>query len=102
MPRYLVETETAGTLQLTRATRLAAQRFPEIAVEHHYTAYDEASTRDLWVCRAPSRTHLERWADAARIACRSVEKVDDTASTSAGGSNEANRTPITCPEEKTP
>jgi hypothetical protein len=66
MPRYLLETEVIATVQIADAVRLAAQRFPEIAVEGLST--DDSGTRTVWVCRAPSRTHVDRWAEAADLA----------------------------------
>jgi len=100
MPRYLVETQATGALQHDRAAQLVAQRFPEIAVEHHYTAHDDVSTRELLACRAPSRTHVERWAEAARLPLRSVEEVDSTSNTSAGDINDPHRTRVTRPKEQ--
>jgi hypothetical protein len=66
MPRYLLETEVVATPQIDAAVRLASQRFPEIAVEDIST--DHAAAQTFWVCRAPSKTHVVRWAKAAHLA----------------------------------
>jgi hypothetical protein len=68
MPRFLLELEVTGRDQRDRAVHLAAVRFPEIAVEHQYSTHDARGHRELWVCRAPSETHLRRWIEAAALA----------------------------------
>jgi hypothetical protein len=72
MPRYLLETDVLATPQIDAAVRLAAQRFPEIAVEDLTT--DRHGTRTLLVCRAPSKTHVDRWAKAAHLAAAVSDK----------------------------
>ena len=75
MPRFLLETDAVATPQIDAAVRLAAERFPEIAVED--LATDDNGTTSLWVCRAPSKTHVDRWASAAHLAAAiSVKSVD--------------------------
>jgi hypothetical protein len=68
MPRFLLELEITGRDQRELAARLLAERFPEIAVEQRYAAHDERGSRELWVCWAPSETHLRRWTEAADLA----------------------------------
>ena len=66
MPSYLLETDVIATSRIDAAVRLAARRFPEIAVEDVST--DQDRTRTRWVCRAPSKTHVDRWVKAAHLA----------------------------------
>ena len=75
MPRYLFETDVDARSQLDAAGRLAAQRFPEITIEHRYTTHDDTGARVLWVCRAPTEVHLGRWAAAAHLALTCIRRV---------------------------
>jgi hypothetical protein len=68
MPRFLLELEITGRDQRNVAARLLAERFPEISVEQRYSTHSERGERELWVCRAPSETHLRRWTEAADLA----------------------------------
>ena len=77
MPRYLFETNVTNGPQRDSAERLAATRFPEVAVEHRFTAHDGDSGSELWVCRAPSASHVHRFAIAARLSLASLRHVDD-------------------------
>ncbi len=79
MPRYLVETRPTTASDRDRALRLAAVRFPEVAVEHGYAARAEHDSRDVWVCRAPSKAHIQRWAAAARLALGAVRHIETDA-----------------------
>jgi hypothetical protein len=67
MPRYLVEFDEVDDAGRKRARSLATERFPEIEIEiERSAAFDLGSPgRELWECRAPSDTHLRRWAAAA-------------------------------------
>jgi hypothetical protein len=65
MPRYLLKTHVIATPRIDAAVRLASQRFPEIAVED--VSVDDTGARTLWLCRAPSETHVSRWAEAAQL-----------------------------------
>jgi hypothetical protein len=76
MPRYLLQTGTVAPSGSAAAMQLAARLFPEIAVEHCYVAHDAAGVRATWVCRAPSDTHLHRWAAASGLGPVSVQRVD--------------------------
>jgi hypothetical protein len=60
---------------LDAAVDLAAQRFPEIEVERCDTTGDGDDARVLWTCRAPSETHLHRWAAGARFAVASLRRL---------------------------
>ncbi|MPY93055.1 MAG: hypothetical protein GEV08_08315 [Acidimicrobiia bacterium] len=75
MPQFLFETGPTGGPHLDDAGGLAARRFPEVVVEHRYAVHDDGR-RDVWVCRAPSKAHIERWAAAARLELRSLHQVD--------------------------
>jgi hypothetical protein len=79
MPRYLLETRPTTASDRDRALRLAALRFPEVAVEHAYAARAQHDSRDVWVCRAPSQAHLQRWADAACLALGAVRLIETDA-----------------------
>jgi hypothetical protein len=76
MPRYLLDMERTATPD-PGATAVISRRFPEIAVEHRYTAHDLVG-RELWVCRAPSAAHLERWAEASPFELRSLQQIYET------------------------
>jgi hypothetical protein len=54
---------------------LAAERYPEIAFENQFVAHD-GQAREVWVCQAPSKAHLQRWARAAHLTVRALEHVD--------------------------
>jgi hypothetical protein len=73
MPRFLLDA-AAPESALHRLRDLAAHRFPEVALEQHFT--DHAGTTDMWVCRAPSCTHVQRWADAAGLQVQAIRRVD--------------------------
>ena len=75
MPRYLLETLNTHGDHLDAAVDLASQRFPEIEVERCDTTGDGVDAHVLWTCRAPSETHLHRWAAAARVAVASVRRL---------------------------
>jgi hypothetical protein len=75
MPRYLLETVEGDSGHLDAAVDLAAQRFPEIELERCDTTGDGVDARVLWMCRAPSETHLHRWAAAARVAVASLRRL---------------------------
>jgi len=66
MPRFLIETDAIPRSRVEALTRASAVRFPEVWVDASATHRDGDSTRTLWVCGAPSRTHLERWAKAVQ------------------------------------
>ena len=76
MPRFLCDVGEVTSTQFGAAVRLAAQRFPEIAVEHRYVLHSEPDARAMWVCRAPSEVHLARWATAAGIELSPVGRID--------------------------
>lgn len=75
MPVYLFETAPIGNEEADRAVRLAAVRFPELALEQHYTEHDGRGD-DVWICRAPNRAGLARWLAAAGLRVRSIRHVD--------------------------
>ena len=75
MPHYLFETGPLGGSQFDAAIKLAAARFPELIVEHRYTARDLGG-RDVWVVRAPSTDHVRRWSDAAHVRPRALATVE--------------------------
>ena len=67
MPRYLVEFDAPDDGARQRARSLAMERFPEVEIEVERSAAFEPESpgRELWECRAPSDTHIRRWATAA-------------------------------------
>jgi hypothetical protein len=48
-------------------------RFPEIDVVGRYRSIDAAD--ELWVCRAPSVTHVERWAAEAELHITGIRRL---------------------------
>ena len=79
MPRYLLETRPTTASDRERALHLAALRFPEVAVELAHPGHAEHGTPDRWMCRAPSRAHLERWAAAAHLALGAIRHIETEA-----------------------
>jgi hypothetical protein len=77
MPRYVIELHPAAAAQAD-ATRLVMERFPEIAIEERYTSRDSDVRTELWICRAPSETHLRRWADAAALTVHGLRRIEHT------------------------
>lgn len=77
MPLYLIDVGPAPADAQDDAVRLAAKRFPEIAIEQRYFEHD--GVRDLWVCRAPSAIHLERWTAAVGLPVHAIRLVDAAA-----------------------
>lgn len=80
MPRYLLETSGGIPGGIDTAVAMAAARFPEIGVEHRYTGR-ESSGHEIWICTAPSASHVTRWAAAAEIDFQSIDQVDDEPTT---------------------
>ena len=75
MPRYLLETLDGDGAHLDAAVDLTSVRFPEIDVQRCDTTGDGPNARVLWMCRAPSETHVHRWAAAAHFAVTSVRRL---------------------------
>ena len=75
MARYLVETDAGVGGDRPPDLARAERRCPEVAVERRYQAH-EGDGPDLWLCQAPSVTHVEHWAGAAGLEVRSVRRVD--------------------------
>jgi hypothetical protein len=60
MPRYEVRITIPWVTDRSRAVDVLARRFPEIdVIEQHQ---DRVAREEVWICRAPSATHVERWA----------------------------------------
>jgi hypothetical protein len=76
MPRYLVEFRRPSPPGGDGADTLVARRFPEISVEHRYTSSDRSGKTELWVCRAPSDTHLRRWTRAASLTVLDLRRIE--------------------------
>ena len=74
MPLFLFDSPPISDLQRDHALRLAARRFPEIAVEHRFGEQDGGGL-DLWVCRASNEDQLTRWAVAAELTLGEVRRV---------------------------
>ena len=75
MPLFLIETAPMTDGQRDELYRLSARRFPEVALEHGYSRHD-CDGREFWLCRAPSRDRLSRWAAAAALPLHVVRHVD--------------------------
>ena len=71
MPRYVVETAGVTPVQWHEAIALLARQFPEVGV-------DDDGDVQVFVCRAPSDTHVRRWIGAARLKVASVRLMDDS------------------------
>lgn len=70
MPRFVFETDVVSGAQLDAAMRLSQRRFPEIAIEMLCASSDRERVR--WVCRAPSLTHVDRWAALSGLPVESL------------------------------
>jgi hypothetical protein len=77
MPRFLVETEPQAAPTSDTADLIWTQRFPEVVLEHRYAAYDETTSREVWLCRAPSGAHVHRWAVAIALRLVALQHVAD-------------------------
>ena len=65
MPRYEVRLTVASVTERSRAVDVLARRFPEIdVIEQHR---DGVAREEVWICRAPSATHVERWATESAL-----------------------------------
>jgi|SRR5215212_6670344 hypothetical protein len=91
MPRFLVETEPQAAPGSHTADRIWRQRFPEVVVEHRYAAHDEAISREVWLCRAPSSAHIRRWAVATSLPLVALQHVSDVPSESPNEPQPSNR-----------
>jgi hypothetical protein len=83
MPRYLFETDASVRTGRDQVDTLA-HRFPELELEHSYLVHDGGGSREVWVCRAPSEAHLRRWAIAADLMLRHVQRIDADTATEPG------------------
>lgn len=65
MPRYQLRTAPMSDAARRHAAEVAARRYPEVDI----VACDpqSAAGRDVWVCRAPDASHVERWATATAL-----------------------------------
>jgi hypothetical protein len=78
MPRYLMNRRGDAAGVLSSATRLAAARFPEVAIEHRYRlrALDQPDSSEVWVCRAPSEAELRAWILATGVGIDAISLID--------------------------
>ena len=65
MPRYELRVPPIAPADVGRAIDTIPRRFPEIEVIER--RYDDTNQVDVWICRAPSVSHLERWASASAL-----------------------------------
>lgn len=75
MTRYVLGCRAVRRSERETASRLAATRFPEITVDLRFAAHDDDGL-DVWVCRAPSESHLRRWAADAALTVDLLQPVD--------------------------
>jgi hypothetical protein len=75
MPLYLFEAPTMTDGQRREALRLCALRFPEVALEQGF-AHHDGDGHDVWLCRAPNRDRLSRWAAALGLRVQAIRHVD--------------------------
>jgi hypothetical protein len=74
VPRYLVETAAPDRLSAAAAADLAARKFPEVVLEQGSDG--PVGVPAVWVVRAPSRTHVGRWAAAAGLRPTVLRRLD--------------------------
>ena len=74
MPLFLIETSPMTDGQRDDLYHLSARRFPEVAIERGFARHDAG--QEVWLCRAPSRERLARWAAAAALPLHVVRHVD--------------------------
>ena len=75
MPSYVLGTRTTTRANRDALAELTATRHPEVLVELRFAAHDNDGL-DVWICRAPSETHIRRWAAAADLELRLLQPVD--------------------------
>ena len=66
MPRYEVRLTVASVTERSRAVDVLARRFPEIDVIEQHRGRMPLDD-EVWICRAPSVTHIERWATESEL-----------------------------------
>jgi hypothetical protein len=76
MPRYMFLSAMVAGADLDAALRLTALRFPEVAVERHYTTHDNSCPSSLWLCQAPSEAHVRRWTSSAQLVPVALRRID--------------------------
>jgi hypothetical protein len=59
----------------TAATARLAQRFPEVEVVGQYRCDDTGD--ELWICRAPSIAHVERWVAETAVRITSISRMSE-------------------------
>lgn len=64
MPRFDLALARIDAPSRQRAIALLPRRYPEIELLEQR---DEGEHSELWICRAPARSHIERWCDEASI-----------------------------------
>ena len=75
MAVFLMDAAPITDAERDAALRLAARRFPELALEQRFGEHD-GSGDDLWVCRAPDPDRLARWAAAAGLEVGDIRHVE--------------------------
>lgn len=88
MPLYLLDMDVTGEPDGGERAR-TSRRFPEIVVEHRFVEHDRTG-HEVWVFRAPSAAHVERWASATCSALRSLKQIEESSAsaTTARGHHE--------------
>ena len=59
MPEFELSVSNDDGRSMEHVTATLARRFPEIHVVGRYRGEQQAD--ELWLCRAPSVAHVERW-----------------------------------------
>jgi hypothetical protein len=80
MPRFVLETQMTTETQRERMARLAAERFPEVAVEEWSSGGTELD-RERWVCRSSSEAQLQQWVHEAGLVDVDIERVEGLGAT---------------------
>jgi hypothetical protein len=68
MPRFEVRCSVRSPKERQRAIQVLASRYPEIEI----VAERQGARTQVWVCVAPSATHVQRWTSAAGLHVRSI------------------------------
>jgi hypothetical protein len=75
MPSYVLGAGATTRAQRDALAELTVTRHPEVLVDVRYAAHDDNGL-DFWICRAPSDTHIRRWASAGHLDVQLLHPVD--------------------------
>lgn len=93
MPRFEMRCSGLTADRRDAAAHVLVSRFPEVEV----IAERHEDTAHVWVCVAPSETHLRRWASAARLRIRSISPATGSDQSVAGTATDPTTDPRRSP-----